>query len=402
MVERMLADLPPSERGPAAGEIARRVEARLRETLGARYAAIAGGVRDAGRIGTGAARDTLAAAFGSDAPPATFPTDRESVARAGRLLRSGFSVDGPSLSARLVTHDRASARVVARVLERELRAGADARAIATSLRRSTDVVPMARPAYLDELLAARRLGGDDLRAAIDRHVRTVEALKPGELGLRGAARRLLRDVERGTDADVRRTVTEFMERRAYLSELRLARTEVARSFATAYRADTESAPWTVGYRWTLSGTHPRPDICDLYAGQDTAGLGSGVYTSESVPMVPAHPNCLCHLEQVIDLDHFERTRAREAGEPEPPRPWATDRRETGVEWLQRQPAERRAAILGSGRAALFERAPHAVVTSDTRFRSLREAARAPRRAPARTTPGPVDVPARRATRRDGT
>lgn len=52
-------------------------------------------------------------------------------------------------------------------------------------------------------------------------------------------------------------------------------------------------------QWKLSSTHPCYDICDLYANADLYGLGKGIFLKNKVLMLPAHPNCMCHLKPVV-------------------------------------------------------------------------------------------------------
>lgn len=52
-------------------------------------------------------------------------------------------------------------------------------------------------------------------------------------------------------------------------------------------------------QWKLSSAHPCYDICDLYANADLYGLGKGIFLKNKVPMLPAHPNCMCHLKLVV-------------------------------------------------------------------------------------------------------
>ena len=48
-------------------------------------------------------------------------------------------------------------------------------------------------------------------------------------------------------------------------------------------------------QFKMSGTHPRTDICDLFAKQDAYGLGPGLYPKEHAPRPPLHPFCRCGL-----------------------------------------------------------------------------------------------------------
>ena len=59
----------------------------------------------------------------------------------------------------------------------------------------------------------------------------------------------------------------------------------------------ERAPWVDGVKWNLSASHPKPDICDDWATQDSDGLGAGCYLPRNAPV--DHPNGLCFLTDVL-------------------------------------------------------------------------------------------------------
>ncbi len=91
--------------------------------------------------------------------------------------------------------------------------------------------------------------------------------------------------------------------------------------------------------------------CDMYADQDSHGIGAGCYPADSVPT--SHANCLCSVSPLVDADHFKRELAKAKGEPEPPRPWESGVTETSDQWLRKQPASAQEAILGPTRARLL-------------------------------------------------
>lgn len=74
---------------------------------------------------------------------------------------------------------------------------------------------------------------------------------------------------------------------------RLARTEINNTFHAQVVVDNEDKPWNNGMRWRLSGSHPTPDECDLYAQQEH-GMGPGVFPVSQVPAKP-HPQCFCYV-----------------------------------------------------------------------------------------------------------
>lgn len=84
---------------------------------------------------------------------------------------------------------------------------------------------------------------------------------------------------------------------------RLARTEINHAYQTAQEARYADEPWSTGMQWHLSGSHPKPDECDVFATQDEHGLGAGVYPFGQVPT--EHPNGLCYRTAVqVSEDDF--------------------------------------------------------------------------------------------------
>ncbi|NJJ37833.1 hypothetical protein [Paenibacillus apii] len=97
--------------------------------------------------------------------------------------------------------------------------------------------------------------------------------------------------------------------------LRLVRTETAAAFGEGTILAARATPSYIGMRWVLSGVHPKPDICDEYAGAEN-GLGRGVWSPGQEPHMPAHPNCLCVLISVHEEpDAFQRRMKRWLDDP---------------------------------------------------------------------------------------
>lgn len=86
---------------------------------------------------------------------------------------------------------------------------------------------------------------------------------------------------------------------------RLARTEINNAFHRAQIDRRSQEPWTQGFKWNISRSHPKPDECNVYA--ETShyeGGPAGVFKPNQAPGKP-HPNCLCYLTTVtISEDDF--------------------------------------------------------------------------------------------------
>lgn len=79
---------------------------------------------------------------------------------------------------------------------------------------------------------------------------------------------------------------------------RIAITETASAYWEGSRVAATESPVVRATRWVLSASHPRADICDMFATQDLYDMGPGVYPAESLPAKP-HPFDLCSTEYVF-------------------------------------------------------------------------------------------------------
>lgn len=82
---------------------------------------------------------------------------------------------------------------------------------------------------------------------------------------------------------------------------RLARTEITRAHGAGTIATAQTTPFATGVRWSLSGRHPKADVCDANANHDE-GLGRGVWPTGNVPPYPEHPQDLCTLSVALNED----------------------------------------------------------------------------------------------------
>lgn len=74
--------------------------------------------------------------------------------------------------------------------------------------------------------------------------------------------------------------------------MRLARTEITRAHGQASMTAARLNPYVNLMGWRLSGSHPKPDICDQLA-------AGSPYALNNIPPYPAHPHCLCQLLPIV-------------------------------------------------------------------------------------------------------
>ena len=93
------------------------------------------------------------------------------------------------------------------------------------------------------------------------------------------------------------------EKTRYYAE-RIARTESARAYYEGQMAEAKTDPDIWGFRWVLSTAHVHgKSDCDCYENSmANMGYGRGVYPKDEVPELPAHPNCMCHLEKIYQWE----------------------------------------------------------------------------------------------------
>lgn len=212
-------------------------------------------------------------------------------------------------------------------------------------------------------------GARAFRAAVDRWRGRIERLGQaggteapvGDHTMRSATEQLVRELDGATEEQIGRAVNRWVLDRATYHARIVARTETAAAFRDSYERSLADVDGVVGMRWELSPVHPRPDVCDLYANQDLHGLGPGGYPRDQVPATP-HPSCLCSQSAILDRHALRRELAVARGEPEPPRDWESGRRETGAQWLARQPEAFKQGLLGPTRARIFATQPERVIT----------------------------------------
>ena len=99
------------------------------------------------------------------------------------------------------------------------------------------------------------------------------------------------------------------EKTRYYAE-RIARTESARAYYEGQMAEAQADNDIWGFRWVLSTAHVHGNSdCECYENSmANMGYGRGVYPKNEVPELPAHPNCMCHLEKIYEWEVKPQTK----------------------------------------------------------------------------------------------
>ena len=289
---------------------------------------------------------------------------------AAEVMRRGI---GDSVSARLQL--RGVSRTISEALAHEVaegrRAGESALVVARRLRRvASGALVESVPGYVKDLRDAVRgaPSGSARRAAIDSFRGRV--LQRGSVAgtpfsIRSATTRLLSDLDSADARDIDAAVARWVDERATIRARTIARTEANRAFSESFLRAARANPSVEGVRWNLSTSHPKADICDLYAEASPDGIGEGVYKVGTEPSSPAHANCLCFFTSVI-----EKPDGSSGLEDTPERDFD--------DALEHMSSQRREEILGPGRLREFQaggRRRDALVGERGQLRGLAEAKR---------------------------
>lgn len=265
-----------------------------------------------------------------------------------------------------------------RVLESSIKAGESTIRSAERLL-DADIPAVELPKYVRELSKAAKFPrgyGDknEYERVVKRFKSQINRLgqgaekAAGEYTVRSAAQQMIKDLRRAQPDQVDGIVNRWVLERARYQARVMARHEAVEAARDVQLNGYREQPWVVGVRWTLSGAHPKFDVCDCHAGADIYGLGPGGYPKDQVP--DRHTSCLCGLVPISDNAYLRRETARLRDQPEPPRPWETEGGQSPEDWLRAQSRETRRAILGPTRAKLVEQGRKVLDEGASNFRPV--------------------------------
>lgn len=221
-----------------------------------------------------------------------------------RLFTHVWAPDGLRLSTRTTRGAILVREMVARTIEEQLAKSASYRetslAIFDGYKKGGVIPTQDIPKYLNETITVARHVGiprDEMMKLLNPVRRQI--VKGTTAGMRAAYSQLVDALETQNEKALSKAIyVATQERTRYFAD-RIARTEMARAYQDGFLLKWDNNEDCVAYQWKLSGRHPRYDICDLYAKANLYGMGAGVFPKDKVPLLPAHPHCMCFLKPVI-------------------------------------------------------------------------------------------------------
>lgn len=221
-----------------------------------------------------------------------------------KALSLSWTPDKLTLSDRTTMGSATVQSMVADVIYRQMRTNESYKQLALAIfdgYGKDGIIPVQEvPQYINALYRLSNGKGYDevaFNKAIQRVRKSIN--KRTTAGLKAAYHQLINAIETRNDEMLSKAVyVATQERTRYFAE-RIARTEKARAYHDGFIAKYNDDDDIVAYQWKLSSRHPVDDICDLYANADLYGMGKGIFPKDKVPLLPVHPNCMCHLKPIV-------------------------------------------------------------------------------------------------------
>lgn len=213
-----------------------------------------------------------------------------------------YPIGDMALSQRLYAHAATTSTVVRGIVERHAAGFQDARQLTLQIyegygfRKGEPLKISPRNPKLPKYLRRELLTDPGLAGQMARHFTRVGASQIKTPALRAAYLEAIDAMEKGRGSKVleRKLEVAYQERMRYNAN-RIAQTELHRAWVGKQAEEILADDTVEVVQFKMSGTHPRTDICDLFANQDAYGLGPGLYPKEYAPMPPLHPFCRCGL-----------------------------------------------------------------------------------------------------------
>lgn len=226
----------------------------------------------------------------------TIPYTSESISTA---MQKAWAKDNLNLSTRLHTRGHAVRKEVGDILKATIGKGNTNKKIASELFNRGVIDTAELPQFMDQVAKLPIETSAEEKRKLLRKVQS-QVSKRTTAGLRAGYSEVIKAVESDNENKLAKAIEIATEEKTRYHAERIARTETARAYADGQVSRYKDDDDIVAFQWKLGTRHPVFDICDFYANADLYGMGKGVYPKDKVPMLPAHPHCMCRLKPIVD------------------------------------------------------------------------------------------------------
>lgn len=226
----------------------------------------------------------------------SIPYSSESISTA---MQRAWAKDNLNLSTRLHSRGKAVRKEVGDILKATIGKGNTNKKIASELFNRGVIDTADLPQFMDQVAKLPiETSAEEKRKLLRKVQRQVS--KRTTAGLRAGYSEVIKAVESDNQQKLDKAIEIATEEKTRYHAERIARTETARAYADGQVSRYKDDDDIVAFQWKLGTRHPVFDICDFYANADLYGMGKGVYPKDKVPMLPAHPHCMCRLKPIVD------------------------------------------------------------------------------------------------------
>lgn len=218
-------------------------------------------------------------------------------------MKLSWSPDNLTLSQRTTRGDKRVARAVSNVIQEQIRQNRTYKETALKIYdgyNNGGVIPKQElPNFIQDLIKASkadRKTNESLKRAVNKAMQQAERLRNPSLKI--GYKNLIKAIDKRNDEMLEKALKGAAYEKTRHAAHRIAKTELVRAYHDGFLARYQDDEEVIAYKWCLSGRHKLHDICDVHANANLYGLGKGIYPKDKLPMLPAHPYCMCHLKPV--------------------------------------------------------------------------------------------------------
>jgi hypothetical protein len=307
-----MATIDPDEEKRRLDELAKKIEAEAEAAFEKARARILKG--DDPRDAIDAAMGSFTGQYAGELATAFRDITGRSIGTASVMaIKAGPT----SLSENLYAQSREVTKVVGGIVQRHAEGFQDARRLSLEIfegygfRSDEPLKINPRNPLLPQYMRTELLTDPSLQGELSRYFAKLQTESLKTPALRAAYLEALDAIEAGKGEEaLNKKLRVAMDEKVRYYANRIAQTELHRAYAHQQAHELASDTDVEWVQWRLSPSHPRPDICDVFAGVDGWGMGAGVYPVRDAPVAPAHPFCRCYLVPRTDIKLGRRGKFR--------------------------------------------------------------------------------------------